>query len=147
MDLSVPILAKWIHILLASLAFVVLCIAALQALLLAIQEKQLHHKQLTGIIQKLPPLQTMEALLFQIILVGFILLTAALISSSLFFENIFDPHLLHKTLISFVAWGVFAGLLLGRYYLGWRGKLAIRATIGGVLMLIVIYFGSKLFIS
>jgi ABC-type uncharacterized transport system permease subunit len=88
----------------------------------------------------------METLLFRIIALGFVLLTAVLISSSLFFENIFAAHLLHKTLISLLAWGVFAGLLLGRYYFGWRGKLAIRATMSGVCVLIVIYFGSKLFI-
>jgi ABC-type uncharacterized transport system permease subunit len=139
---SVPILAKWIHILLASLAIVVLCLAALQAILLAVQEKQLNHKRLTGIIQRLPPLQTMENWLFRLVGIGFILLSGLLLSSALLFE--LTPQLLQKMFVSLIAWGIFAGLLLGRYYFGWRGKVAIRATMSGVIVLIVIYFGSRL---
>ena len=140
---SVAIVAKWVHILLATLAFSVLCLAALQAVLLAVQEKQLHHKRLTGIIQTLPPLQTMETWLFRLVGLGFILLSGLLLSSAVFFEM--TPQLLEKMLISLVAWGIFAGLLLGRYYFGWRGKVAIRATMGGVLVLIMIYAGSLAF--
>ncbi|MFU8798227.1 MAG: inner membrane protein YpjD [Gammaproteobacteria bacterium] len=138
--LSVSIVAKWVHILLATVVFIVLCLAALQAIFLAVQEKQLHHKQLTGIIQKLPPLQTMEAWLFRLISIGFILLSGLLLSSTLFFHM--TPQLLQKTIISSIAWGVFAGLLAGRHWWGWRGKCAIWATIGGVILLIMIYFGS-----
>ena len=139
---SVPIVAKGIHILLASLAFIVLCLAALQAGLLAIQEKQLHHKRLTGIIQRLPPLQTMETWLFRLVTIGFIILSGLLLSSALLFDM--TPKLFQKTFVSLIAWGIFAGLLLGRYYFGWRGKVAIRATMGGVIILIIIYFGSRM---
>jgi ABC-type uncharacterized transport system permease subunit len=143
MTLIVPTLAKSIHLVLSTAAFCVLCLAALQAMLLAIQEKQLHHKRLTGIIQKLPPLQTMETVLFRLMGLGFVLLTGVLITSIVSFENIFAPQLVHKTLFALLAWGMFAGLIVGRYYFGWRGKLAIRGTLGGFIVLGVVYFGSK----
>jgi ABC-type uncharacterized transport system permease subunit len=91
----------------------------------------------------MPPLQTMEALLFQIIAVGELLLSVALLSGFVYLEDIFAQHLMHKTVLSIFAWLVFAVLLWGRWRLGWRGKLAIRWTLAGFVALMLAYFGSK----
>ena len=59
------------HILISLLAYSILGLAVLQALLLAIQERHLHNRQPGGFIRALPPLQTMETLMFEMIGVGF----------------------------------------------------------------------------
>ncbi len=133
-----------VHILLSLLAYSILGLAALQALVLAVQEYHLHNRQPGGIIRALPPLQTMEALMFQMIGTGFALLTLALVTGILFLEDIFAQHLVHKTVLSITAWGVFALLLWGRWRFGWRGRVAIRWTVGGFIFLMLAYFGSKL---
>jgi len=132
------------HILISLLAYSVLGLAVLQALLLAIQEYHLHNRQPGGIIRSLPPLQTMESLMFQMIGIGFVLLTLALVTGILFLEDIFAQQLVHKTVLSIMAWCVFALLLWGRWRFGWRGRVAIRWTVGGFIFLMLAYFGSKL---
>jgi ABC-type uncharacterized transport system permease subunit len=74
---------------------------------------------------------------------GFVLLSLALVTGALFLEDIFAQHLVHKTILSIVAWVVFAILLWGRWRFGWRGRTAIRWTIGGFVFLMLAYFGSK----
>ncbi len=135
---------QFIHIWLAVLAFSVLCIAGLQAGLIALQERCLRLKQIGSILQSLPPLETMETLLFQTILLGFLLLTAVIVSSMAAFNNIFAPPLLHQTVLAILAWLIFGMLLWGRYYFGWRGRVAISWTIIGVVILVISYFGSAL---
>lgn len=131
------------HILLSILAYSVLTIAAAQALLIAIQDRQLRtHKP--GLMNALPPLQTMESLLFSLIWVGFALLSLAILSGFLTLEDLFAQHLAHKTLLTLAAWAVFAVLLAGRYSLGWRGNTAIRFTLWGFGLLLLGFYGSKL---
>lgn len=133
-----------LHILISILAASLLSIAAVQAGLLTIQDMHLHQKHPGGFIRALPPLQTGEKLLFQMIGLGFILLSLALITGAIFIENIFAQHLVHKTVLSLIAWIVFATLLLGRWRFGWRGRTAIRWTMSGFATLMLAYFGSKL---
>ena len=131
------------HILASLLAYSILGLAVLQALLLAIQDSHLRNRTPGGFIRALPQLQTMESLLFQMITTGFTLLTLALVTGILFLEDLFAQHLVHKTILSLIAWVVFAVLLWGRWRFGWRGRVAIRWTIGGFIFLMLAYFGSK----
>ncbi len=140
-DLSPPMET---HILVSIIAFSLLNIAALQAILLALQDWQLHHKKSNWFVRSLPPLQTMETVLFQMIAAGFIFLSVSLISGFLFIEDLFAQHLVHKTVLSIVSWLVFGMLLTGRWCYGWRGRTAIRWTLGGFAALLLAYFGSKL---
>ncbi len=135
------------HILISMLAYSLLTIAMVQAILLAVQERHLRNRQPGGFIRSLPPLQTMESLLFQMIGIGFALLTVGLIIGLLFLQsihNIVAEHLVHKTVLSLVAWVVFAVLLWGRWRHGWRGRTAIRWTLAGFITLALAYFGSKM---
>lgn len=132
------------HILLSVLAYAVLAMAAVQALLLAVQDRHLRRHRPGGFVRGLPPLITMEQLLFQMIGIGFVLLTFALITGSHFLSDIFAQRLAHKTVLSLLAWLVFAVLLWGRWRHGWRGRTAIRGTLAGFAVLLLAYFGSKL---
>jgi ABC-type uncharacterized transport system permease subunit len=131
------------HILASLLAYSILGLAVLQAILLSIQDHHLRNRQPGGFIRALPPLAVMESLLFQMIATGFALLTLALVTGILFLEDIFAQHLVHKTTLSIIAWLVFAVLLWGRWRFGWRGRTALRWTIGGFIFLMLAYFGSK----
>ncbi len=132
-----------LHIVTSLFAFSVLTISALQSILLFTQDRHLRKHNLSGITRALPPLHDTEKFLFQTISVGFILLTIALASGFLFLENMFEQHLAHKTILSILAWIVFALLLWGRWQFGWRGQAAMRWTLGGFGFLILAYLGSK----
>ena len=133
------------HISIAMLAYSLLTIAALHALLMAVVERRLHHPAMPTVLTNLPPLLAMEKLLFRIIWVGFVLLTLTLISGIVFSEEVFGQPLkfTHKTLFGIVSWGVFAALLAGRQFYGWRGRIAIRWTLAGFIILLLAYLGSK----
>ena len=133
------------HLLVAMLAYSLLTIAALHALLMTVVERHLHHPGSRSILTNLPPLLAMEKLLFHIIWAGFILLTLTLLSGVVFSEEVFGQPLTftHKTLFGFISWGVFAALLAGRQFYGWRGRIAIRWTLAGFITLLLAYIGSK----
>ncbi len=131
-----------IHVLLSVCAYSLLTIALLQALLLALQDRQISKKHPASIM-RLPPMQLMENLLIQIIAIGFFILSLSLVTGLMFLNDIFAQHLIHKTVLSVLAWIIFGILLWGRWTQGWRGKKLIRWTIGGFLSLMLAYFGSK----
>lgn len=132
------------HVILSILAYSLLTIASLQALLLAYQNRALKNKSLLASSRLLPPLQTMESLLFEFLWVGELLLTLAIISGFYFLEDMFAQHLVHKTIFSLIAWFIYALLLWGRHQLGWRGTKAIRWALAGFVCLMLAYFGTKL---
>lgn len=133
-----------IHVISSVLAYAVLGLASAQALLLAWQERSLRQRRAGSVLGLLPPLQNMEALLFQLLGTGFVLLSVSLLSGWLFVENLLAQDLVHKTTLSILAWVVFAALLQGRLRYGWRGRTAIRWTLAGFALLALAYVGSKI---
>lgn len=133
------------HLVVAMSAYSLLTIAALHAVLMTVVEYQLHHPAQHPLLTNLPPLLAMEKLLFAVIWVGFILLTLTLLSGVVFSKEVFGQPLTftHKTLFGFISWGTFAALLIGRQFYGWRGRIAIRWTLVGFVMLLLAYIGSK----
>jgi len=136
-----------IHIIVSILAYSLFTLASVQAVLLAIQDHYLRKRHPGGFIRALPPLQTMESLLFEMIAAGFVLLTLALVSGFTFLEDMFAQHLVHKTVLSIASWIVFGTLLWGRYRFGWRGQKALIWTLSGFVVLMLAYFGSKVVIE
>jgi len=132
------------HVILSILAYSLLTIATLQAVLLAYQNRHLKNKSGLHYVRYLPPLQTMESLLFEFVLAGEILLTLSIISGFVFLDSLFAQHVVHHTIFSIIAWFVYGFLLIGKYKLGWRGITAIRWTLAGFVFLMLAYFGSKL---
>lgn len=138
------------HIAVAFLAYALFTIAALHAGTMAILEKRLHDHSHAPDLPYLPPLLTLERLLFRIIAIGFILLTLALLSGMLFSEQLFGKpfsfgHFTqHKTVFAILSWIIYAGLLWGRKIYGWRGRTAIWWSLTGFAMLVLAYIGSKI---
>ena len=132
------------HILLSVAAYGLLTVAAFQAALLSFGDYELKHRNL-GVLHRLPPLQTMESLMFELIWSGLIFLSLSIVTGFVFLEaGLSQDGLVHHTVITLAAWIVFAILLWGRYQLGWRGAVASRWTIAGFALLVLGYFGSKL---
>ncbi len=133
------------HVLVAMLAYSLFTIAALHAGLMHFVERGLHHATLPNVLKNLPPLMTMEKLLFRIIAIGLVLLTLTLVSGVVFSEEIFGKpwQFSHKILLGFISWGVFATLLGGHYLKGWRGRTAVRWTLSGFVFLLLAYIGTK----
>lgn len=131
------------HIILSILAYSILVIAAIQAVLLYLQNQQLKSHNTSGLVRALPPLQTMDALLFEMLWIGMVLLTAAFVVGWPYIVDIQGQHLLHKTALSIMSWLVYATLLFGRFNFGWRGVTASRLTLLATAFLILAYFGSK----
>ncbi len=133
------------HLLVAMLAYSLFTLAVMHALLMAAAEKRLHRGRLSRALASLPPLLTMEALLFRLLHIAFVLLTATLISGIFFSESLFGKPLVfnHKTVFGILSWAIFALLLAGRHFRGWRGRIASRWTLAGFVALLLAYVGSR----
>jgi ABC-type uncharacterized transport system permease subunit len=138
-----------VHLALAMLASSLFTIAALHALLMTLVERRLHgahgREALQGPLAGLPPLLTLERLLFQILGLGFALLTLTLFTGVIYSEEVFGQALRfnHKTLFAIFAWIIFGLLLAGRWRYGWRGRRALRWTMTGFIALLLAYVGSR----
>lgn len=133
-----------LHAWCALLAYATLAISAVLAVLLALQERALRQRRLHGWLRALPPLTELETLLFRTIAVGFILLTATLLTGVLFVEDLMAQHLAHKTVFSVLSWLAFGWLLIGRWRYGWRGAKAVGWTLIAMTLLVLAFFGTNL---
>jgi len=139
------------HLLVGTLAYGVLMLAALHATLMTAAERSLHGSLPGGLalfsrwLEDLPPLLVLERILFRFIATGFVLLTLTAASGVLFSEQVFGRPLRfdHKTVFTLIAWLLFGALLLGRHFRGWRGRTALRLTIAGFMVLLLAYVGSR----
>lgn len=144
-----------LHLLLAMCAYSLFTIAILHATLMAFVERRLHRSRpapagggdalLAGPLSRLPPLLTLERLLFRLIGTAFAFLTLTLLTGIAFSETLFGRALRfdHKTLFAILSWATFAALLVGRYRYGWRGRTALRWTLTGFVLLLLAYVGSR----
>ncbi len=138
------------HLLVGTLAYGVLLLAALHAGLMAAAEKALHASvpsrpsMFARWLDQLPPLLSLERILFRLIGAGFVLLTLTAASGVLFSEQVFGRPVRfdHKTVFTVIAWALFGLLLLGRMRWGWRGRRALRLTLLGFAVLLLGYVGS-----
>lgn len=133
-----------VHVLLSIMAYCLLTLATIQAALLSVLEKRLHLHRTKRLLGLLPPLQTMEQLLFEMMTIGVILLTLAILSGFVYLHDVFAQHLLHKTVFSLLAWSIFTTLVIGHHLFGWRGRIAVRGTLTGFVLLLLGFFGSQL---
>jgi ABC-type uncharacterized transport system permease subunit len=140
------------HFIVANIAYGLLSLAALHAILMHWQDRHLHmptHDKANSFFAKwgerLPSLMSMEHILFRIIVVGFALLTLTVFSGLFFSQTLFGRALFwdHKTVFGILSWFMFAGLLMARWRIGLRGLTAIRWVLGSFLVLLLAYVGSR----
>jgi ABC-type uncharacterized transport system permease subunit len=131
------------HILLSMGAAALLFAAAVTAGLLVYLDRRLRTRRIADLPSVLPPLDALERAMFRLIGAGFVLLTLALLTGLVFVTDLLGQHLIHKTILSLIAWVLFGILLIGRIRMGWRGRAAVRWTLSGFGVLALAYFGSK----
>ncbi len=140
------------HFIVATIAVGLLSLAAMHAILMSVQDRALH-RQLAIIpnsrighwLEDLPPLMTMESLLFNLLYVGFALLSLTVFSGLLFSQTLFGKSLVfdHKTIFALISWFLFAGLLVARWRVGLRGRVAVRWVLSAYTALLLAYVGSR----
>jgi ABC-type uncharacterized transport system permease subunit len=132
-----------LHLALAMIAYSLFVIALLHATLMALVERRLHQKG--SFFAGLPPLLTLEQLLFRVIGAAFVFLTLTLVTGIFFSETLFGRALRadHKTVFAVLSWVIFGLLITGRLLYGWRGRTALRWTLSGFVMLLFAYVGSR----
>jgi ABC-type uncharacterized transport system permease subunit len=130
-----------VHIALSMLAYAVLAMAMVHAVLLAAQTRRFREHRV--LLRALPPIQTMEAILFELVAIGFVLLSLAILAGMLYVDDFFAQHLVHKTVLTIAGWLTLGALLVGHRVAGWRGKTAIRWMGAAFVLLVIAFFGSK----
>lgn len=140
-DLPAGILS---HVSASIISFAVLALAVLQGLLVTVQSKQLRQHRSQGVIRKLPPLEAASSLFFELSGAGFLILTIAIGTGLVFVEDLFGQHLVHKTVLTMLAWCLY-GILLAQYFRrGWRVQSAITVNLIAFGLMVLGFFGSKL---
>lgn len=132
-----------VHILGSLLAHSLFTLAAIEAVWLLIAERRLREHRPGWVLAFLPPLAYMEQLMFRLLAAGFLLLTVSLAAGMLHVHDFYAQHLIHKAVLSGVAWVIFGTLVAGRLWAGWRGRNAVRLALGGFILLALAYFGTR----
>lgn len=121
----------YLHVVLITLAYAQLALAVAGSLLYMWAERSLkskNHRQ--GFARRLPPLETLDTLVYRSLLVGFPMLTVGLAigfywSDALIGRIVFsDP----KICLASVSWLLYLVLLFTRWSAGWRGRRAALMT-------------------
>jgi len=137
--------ASLAHIFVSIIAFGILSLAALQALVITLQNYLLKQHPLTTypVLDILPPVETMQDLLFKTLWAGFIFLSLSFLGAFIYLPDVLQNIQVSKLLLSSLAWILFATLLYGYHRSGWRNDVVTYRTLIGVSLLTIAYFGSK----
>lgn len=142
-----------IHLLIAMMAYGLITVAALHAMLMTALDRQLHRpiqaaegrRLYARALESMPPLLVLEQLLFGLIWIGFGVLTLT-VATGIQVSMQLDGRMLpmdHKTVFTLLSWVTFGVLLIGRHLRGWRGRTALRWTLTGFAFLLLSYTGSR----
>lgn len=133
-----------LHVSASLIAYAILSLAALQAIIVAAQSKQLRAHQFRGMIKLLPPLERMESMLFELTVAGVAILSIAIVSGVLYVDDLFAQHLIHKTVLTGLSWAVLVVMLVAQWLRGWRINTAVTLILTSFTLLTLGFFGSKL---
>lgn len=136
-------LALVAHISLSLLAYCILIIATLYGVQFYFIDKRLKRKDLAIVHSHLPPLMVVERQLYQLLNLGTVLLSVALLTGFVFLDGMFANEFIHKTVLSLVAWAIFATIAVGHVKRGWRGKMVVVSIMIAAFTLTLAYFGSR----
>jgi ABC-type uncharacterized transport system permease subunit len=122
-----------VHVLVNLLGEALFVLAAAAAVTYLVQEKQLKKKKLTGVFQRLPPLDALDRAEHRFLLAGFPLLTIGILTGTLWSYKV-EAGIssdVWRAGLGYATWLLFAGVLLLRAAAGWRGRRAAYGTIAG----------------
>ncbi|MDO4248818.1 MAG: cytochrome c biogenesis protein CcsA [Neisseria sp.] len=142
---SVSNLPFMLHIGTSLVAYSMFAIVTLLAVLILWLSRDLHQHKFSPLVAFLPPLLSLEKLMFQGMWAAFALLTVSVVSGTFFSEEVFGRPFAftHKSVFGILSWLIYGALLLKRSMMGWRGRRAAIWTIIGFVSLMLAYVGSK----
>jgi len=133
-----------LHISTSILSYGTFTVAALMALLLGYSTLRLRHHKLTPLVKHIPPVESLETMLYELLIWGTILLGLSILTGFIFVEDFFAQHLIHKTALSILALVIYSLICIGHWQKGWRGRRVMRWVFGAYASLTLAYVGSKL---
>lgn len=131
-----------LHIILSIVAYAVLMLVGIQAAIIVIRHKNLK-KQTGYFYSHLPPLMNMEKWLFQLMLIGAVLLALSLITAIPFASDWFTRRFFHRSVLSIISLIIFTTLLFLHHFKGLRGKPAARFALMAFIVLLIGVSGSR----
>ncbi|MBM4124696.1 MAG: c-type cytochrome biogenesis protein CcsB [Nitrospira sp.] len=133
----------WLHVTLSVLGTVGFAVAFVAGIMYLIQDGLLKSKRFNVLYAKLPPLDYLDRLNQQSIVMGFPLLTLGIITGALSAEFARGSYLNWnpEQLWALVTWVFYFAVLLGRLTVGWRAKRAAYLTIIGFAGVILTFLG------
>lgn len=128
-----------VHLASAIISDVLLMLTAVTSLVYLYQEHALKYRKQ---IVALPSIQAIDLLALRLLIAAFILMTMGILAGSWMAyeqwgENWYlDP----RQLWSMLNWALFAFVLLARFWVGWRGRLAVLTTLFGTTLVLIGFF-------
>jgi cytochrome c-type biogenesis protein CcsB len=133
----------WVHVTLSMLGTVGFAVAFVAGIMYLIQDGLLKSKRFNVLYAKLPPLDFLDRLNQQSIVMGFPLLTLGIITGAISAEFARGSYLNWnpEQLWALVTWVFYFVVLLGRLTVGWRAKRAAYLTIIGFAGVVLTFIG------
>ncbi len=133
----------WVHVTLSMLGTVGFAVAFVAGIMYLIQDGLLKSKRFNVLYTKLPPLDFLDRLNQQSIVLGFPLLTLGIITGAISAEFARGTYLSWnpEQVWALVTWIFYFAVLLGRLTVGWRAKRAAYLTIIGFAGVVLTLIG------
>lgn len=133
----------WVHVTLSMLGTVGFAVAFVAGLMYLIQDGLLKSKRFNVLYAKLPPLDFLDHLNQQSIVMGFPLLTLGIITGAISAEFARGSYLNWnpEQLWALITWLFYFVVLMGRLTVGWRAKRAAYLTIIGFAGVVLTFIG------
>ncbi|MBM4133060.1 MAG: c-type cytochrome biogenesis protein CcsB [Nitrospira sp.] len=133
----------WVHVTLSMLGTVGFAVAFVAGIMYLIQDGLLKSKRFNVLYSKLPPLDFLDRLNQQSIVMGFPLLTVGIIAGAFSAEFARGSYLSWnpEQLWALVTWLFYFVVLMGRLTVGWRAKRAAYLTIIGFAGVVLTFIG------
>jgi|GEM_PF-2355457 len=138
-----------VHLSIILLSYVSLTFAFGASFIYLWQEKLLKRKQLRGIWQKLPSLQTADEWIFRATCFGTAMLSLG-IGTGMFWLRLHPEYQIlrdPKVLFTTATWSIFAIYLLTRWLWGWQGRRSRYIVVGGFILMVVSFLGTPHLLS
>jgi len=134
------------HLLISLVAYAVLTLAAIHAVMHILLDRSLKQKRMTPMIQALPSLFDIERYMMAQVKVATVLIGLSILTG-LSWQWVAYAHfalLNHKVLLALFSFGVLILLLVKRQQSQWPSRVASRVTLAAYILLVLAYFGVKL---
>ena len=128
-----------LHVISALLGYSGITISAVYGVLYILLYKNLKENRFGLIFERLPSLEILQRLTFNSTVIGFILLTLAIVIGGIWLPEAFpnfsylDPKLISTLLV----WLIFGYGLFGKLFLNWHGKKIVYFSLIGFLIAMV----------